>query len=84
MRTTLDINDTLLAKAKAVAAREHTSLTRLIEEGLALRLRPPTNRSFGECPRLPIFAGQGGLSPAVTDASSNRALLDAADDLGGS
>ena len=34
MRTTLDINDKLLAKAKAVAAQEQTSLTRLIEEGL--------------------------------------------------
>ncbi|MGH8592037.1 MAG: DUF6364 family protein, partial [Gammaproteobacteria bacterium] len=33
MRTTLDINDALLAKAKAVAAQEQTSLTRLIEEG---------------------------------------------------
>jgi hypothetical protein len=41
MRTTLDINDPLLAKAKAVAAQEHISLTRLIEEGPVLRLRQP-------------------------------------------
>jgi Family of unknown function (DUF6364) len=39
MKTTLDINDTWLARAKALAARQRTSLTRLIEEGLQLRLR---------------------------------------------
>ena len=39
MRTTLDIDDNLLKEAKQLAAREHTSLTRLIEEGLAARLR---------------------------------------------
>lgn len=39
MKTTLDINDTLLANAKSLAAKQRTSLTRLIEEGLQLRLR---------------------------------------------
>jgi hypothetical protein len=39
MKTTLDINDELLATAKALAARQRTTLTRLIEEGLQLRLR---------------------------------------------
>lgn len=39
MKTTLDLNDQLLADAKALAARQRTSLTRLIEEGLQLRLR---------------------------------------------
>lgn len=36
MRTTLNLNHDLLAQAKAHAAREQLSLTRLIEEGLAL------------------------------------------------
>jgi hypothetical protein len=45
MRTTLDINDALLAKAKAVAAQEQTSLSRLMEEGLVLRLRSQAGRS---------------------------------------
>ena len=44
MRTTLDFNDALLAEAKAAAAQEHTSLTRLIDEGLVLRLRPAAAR----------------------------------------
>ena len=39
MRTTLNLDDTLLMEAKALAARERLSLTRLIEQGLALRLR---------------------------------------------
>lgn len=39
MKTTLDLNDALLTEAKTYAAQQHTSLTRLIEEGLQLRLR---------------------------------------------
>jgi hypothetical protein len=31
MKTTLDLNDQLLANAKATAAQQRTSLTRLIE-----------------------------------------------------
>ena len=81
MRTTLDINDALLAKAKAVAAQEQTSLTRLIEEGLVLRLRPQAGRSNSDRPPLPVYAGSGGLTAAVSDPLTNRALLDAADDL---
>jgi len=37
MKTTLDINDELLAEAKALAASQRTSLTKVIEEGLRLR-----------------------------------------------
>jgi len=39
MKTTLNLNDALLTQAKALAAQQRTSLTRLIEEGLQLRLR---------------------------------------------
>lgn len=83
MRTTLDLNDDLLAEAKALAARERHTLTRLIEEGLALRLRQscssaPTNDTHHP---LPVHAGRGGLAAAVADTRSNRSLLDAADGL---
>jgi hypothetical protein len=82
VRTTLDINDSLLAEAKAQAAREQVPLTRLIEEGLALRLRPRSERSNPKVVvALPVHAGIGGLNPAIGDPSSNRALLDAADGL---
>jgi hypothetical protein len=80
MRTTLDIDDNLAAKAKALAAREHTSLTRLIEEGLALRLRTLGNTTSRQIPVLPVFSGKGGLRATVTNSLSHRALLDAVDE----
>ena len=80
MKTTLDINDQLLSDAKALAARQRTSLTRLIEEGLQLRLRAQAApRPQGKL-RLPVFKGRGGLVAGV-DPLSNKALLEAlADD----
>lgn len=76
MKTTLNLNDTLLTEAKALAAKQRTSLTRLIEEGLQLRLR---SRPVQAKPlHLPVYRGKGGLVPGL-DGLSNRALLDAAD-----
>lgn len=76
MKTTLDLNDALVAEAKAVAARQRTSLTRLIEEGLQLRLRA---RKQAAVPvRVPVHHGKGGLAAGL-DGLSNKALLDAAD-----
>lgn len=79
MRTTLDIDDGLLAKAKSQAAKERTSLTQMIEQGLALRLRPRKPAAKQKRRALPVYAGKGGLHAAVRDATSHRALLDAAD-----
>ena len=79
MKTTLNLNDQLLADAKALAAQQRTSLTRLIEEGLQLRLRAKSNpASLGKV-RLPVFKGRGGLVKGV-NALSNKALLQALDD----
>jgi hypothetical protein len=79
MKTTLDINDQLLADAKAMAAQQRTSLTRLIEEGLQLRLRaqavPPAKGKL----RLPVFKGCGGLVAGV-DPLSNKSMLAALGD----
>jgi hypothetical protein len=80
MKTTLDLNDQLLADAKALAAQQRTSLTRLIEEGLQLRLRAKAaSVSRGKEVRLPVFKGRGGLVAGV-NALSNKALLKAAGD----
>jgi hypothetical protein len=79
MKTTLDLNDTLLAEAKALAAKQRTTLTRVVEEGLRLRLG--AQRSAGGAVArtpLPVFRGKGGLQAGV-DARSNRSMLDAAD-----
>ena len=78
MKTTLDINDQLLADAKALAAQQRTSLTRLIEEGLRLRLRTQTAPQRGKL-RLPVFKGRGGMVAGVNPLS-NRVLLAALSD----
>ncbi len=79
MKTTLDLNDQLLADAKALAAQQRTSLTRLIEEGLQLRLRAKTVDPSRRHKRLLVFKGRGGLVSGV-DALSNKALLEALGD----
>ena len=79
MRTTLNLNDDLARRAKEAAAREQTTLTRLIEEGLRLRLRPPDAEPGSAPPRLPVFEGGTGMAPGI-DPLSNRSLLDAADE----
>jgi hypothetical protein len=81
MKTTLNLNDDLLVKAKAIAAREKTTLTSLIEEGLKLRLRKARPNGIGKMPVLQIYRGKGGLVDGI-DPLSNRSLYDAADDTG--
>lgn len=79
MKTTLDLNDQLLADAKALAAQERTSLTRLIEEGLQLRLCAKAKSAKRRRARLPVFKGRGGLVEGV-NPMSNKALLEALGD----
>ncbi len=76
MKTTLNLNDSLLTQAKAMAVQQRTSLTRLIEEGLQLRLkaRPVPTGAV----RLPVFRGKGGLVDGISGLS-NKEMLDAAD-----
>ena len=79
MKTTLNLDDDLLARAKAQAAIERKSLTRLIVEGLSLRLRKAGLERRGAQPVIPVFRGGAGLRAGI-DPSSNRSLLDACDD----
>jgi hypothetical protein len=79
MKTTLDLNDQLLADAKALAAQQRTSLTRLIEEALQLRLRAKADSPRRGRVRLPVFKGRGGLAKGV-NPMSNKALLQALGD----
>lgn len=76
MKTTLDLNDTLLAEAKALAAKQLVTLTRLIEEALQLRLRK--QKPASKPVRLPVYKGKGGPMPGL-DGLSNKDMLDAAD-----
>ena len=79
MKTTLDINDQLLANAKVLAVRQGTSLTRLIEEGLQLRLRSAAKPPRAPKSRIPVLRGRGGLVAGVNPLS-NQALLAALGD----
>jgi len=79
MKTTLDLNDTLLAEAKALAAHRRTTLTRLIEEALQLRLRAQEAPRKRVRPRLAVFHAKGGLRPGI-DPRSNASLMQAADE----
>lgn len=79
MKTTLDIDDDLLIKAKALSAREKKSLTMLIEEGLRLRLRRRARASGKPPVRLPVYRGKGGLARGI-DPTSNRSMFEAAGD----
>ncbi|MBK9134378.1 MAG: DUF2191 domain-containing protein [Betaproteobacteria bacterium] len=79
MKITLNLDDHLLADAKALAAQQRTSLTRLIEEGLQLRLRAKASAVKRTSARLPVLRGPGGLVKGV-DPLSNKPLLAALGD----
>ncbi|KQP44673.1 DUF6364 family protein [Pseudorhodoferax sp. Leaf274] len=77
MKTTLNLNDALVTQAKTLAAQQRTSLTRLIEEGLQLRLKAaPRSRSTRS---MPVYHGKGGLAAGL-NGLRNKDLLDAADE----
>ena len=78
MKTTLDIEDRLLIEAKSLAARERTSLTKLIEQGLRLRLRAKTAPLEKVKIDLPVSKNLGGLRPGI-DPCSNKSLLNPPD-----
>jgi hypothetical protein len=79
MKTTLDIDDGLLARAKAASAKERKSLTALIEEGLRLRFRARRAATPARPFELPVFHGKGGMRAGINPLS-NRSTLDAIDD----
>lgn len=87
MKTTLDIDAALVGQAKSLAALNRTSLTRLIEEGLELRLRAaaakPGKAAKAASTALPLFRpskpGKAGLVPGLNPLS-NKALLEALGD----
>ena len=72
MRTTINIDDDLLAEARQVAARTGRSLTAVVEDALRESLHRrhlPARRAV----ELPI--GEGGVQPGV-DLDDSAALLE--------
>lgn len=76
MRTTVSIDDALLARAKARAAQRRQSLGSVLEDALREHLSAPERRAI--LPVLPVAPG-GRLRPGIP-ATSNRALYDALDE----
>ena len=75
MRTTVAIDDNLLAAAKRRARERGVSLGAVIED--ALRATMARGRP-AERPAIPVFRGGTGVRPGI-DVTSNRALLEALD-----
>jgi ribbon-helix-helix CopG family protein len=73
MRTTIRLDDALLAEAKELAARTGRSLTEVVEDALRLSLASAKEVREGGPARFPTVRG-GGLQPGV-DLDDNAALL---------
>jgi hypothetical protein len=79
MRTTLDLDDALVRKAKGRATDEGTTLTALIEEALRRYLGPA--RSTGKPFRLKLLTKRGRPVPGVNLADRD-ALCERMEDRG--
>lgn len=74
MRTTINLDDALLAEAKQVAARTGRSLTAAVEDALRQSLHHRRHQTTREAIELPVF-GEGGMRLGV-DLDDSAALLD--------
>jgi len=77
MRTTINLDDVLLAEAKQVAARTGRSLSAVVEDALRESLHR-RHQSARRAVELPTF-GEGGVRPGV-DLDDSAALLDVMED----
>lgn len=77
MRTTVSVEDELLAAARRRARERGMTLGQVVEAALRRELvLAGTDRAV---PHVPVFAGGGGARPGI-DLTSNRALHEALDD----
>ena len=76
MRTTLTIDDQLLAAYKKLAAQAHQSLSHVIQDALREALALREERGARAPVRLTALPQGGGLVPGV-DLTSNAALAEA-------
>jgi hypothetical protein len=75
MRTTISVDDHLLASAKLRARQRGQSLGEVVEDALRRELAEPAQV---QAPGVPVFCGGGGPIPGI-DLTSNRALREALD-----
>jgi hypothetical protein len=74
MRTTIRLDDELLAEAKALAARTGRTLTQVIQDAVRQALALRGDGGGGEPVRLPTFQGRG-VRPGI-DLDDSAGLLD--------
>ena len=79
MRTTLDIQDELLIKARRAAAERGTTLTKIIEEALAAALADPAEE---RAPFTLDWQPIEGRYIGGVDIADRRALYDVMEDRG--
>ena len=78
MRTTVTLDERLLAEAKQVAARSGRTLSQVIEDALRQAFAARPARGARKPVRLVTFRGRG--LRAGVDLDSSAALLDAMDE----
>ena len=71
MKTTLNIDDTVMAQLKREAARQGRTMSELVETALRMLFRPQKNKD--EIPPLPTFRSSGEL----VDVADRDALYQA-------
>ena len=76
---TISLDDAIVRKARIRAIEEGTSVSAKVREFLAHYARVDSTGPAA-LPELPVFQGTGGLQPGI-DPSSNKSMLQAADDL---
>ena len=78
-RTTIRLDEHLMAQAKEQAARERRSLTSLIEEALRSILNSHRSRTEGASKkrvRLPVSKMKGGFAPRIKDWADVKRVLE--------
>lgn len=76
MRTTVSVDDNLLAAARRRARARGQTLGQVVEDALRRELASPARK---EGAALPVFRGGGGVRPGV-DVMTNRGLREALDE----
>jgi len=81
MQTTLRIDDELYRRAKAEAAEQGMSMTKLVEEAIREHLDRPAPSPRRRRLRLPVSSATGGLAPGFSNLQEAIAAADLAADL---
>ena len=76
MRTTLVINDELVAAAKRLAAERRTNVSQVVCDALRRELAASGSRATSLPPPIPVYGGGGGGTVDTTPAEFDALLHD--------